>query len=256
MTPPPVPAAPEEAAVPSRRPLRWLRWLLAAGAAVVVLAIGGTFVYIHFIEGPAPAPLSLGSDTASPSAAQASPAGQAGTTTASLGGTWQVAAGSRAGYRVKEVLLGQNNIAVGRTSHVTGSLVVKGSTVTAASFRVPMATIHSDQSQRDAQFDGRIMDVASYPVGSFTLTRPIALAPVPAAGTIKTYTATGKLTLHGHTREISFGLRAKLTGGKIEISGSVPVRFADYGIGNPSFGSFVTTENHGVLEFLLDFGKS
>ncbi len=256
MTPPPVPAAPEEAAVPSRRPLRWLRWLLAAGAAVVVLAIGGTFVYIHFIEGPAPAPLSLGSDTASPSAAQASPAGQAGTTAASLGGTWQVAAGSRAGYRVKEVLLGQNNIAVGRTSHVTGSLVVKGSTVTAASFRVPMATIHSDQSQRDAQFDGRIMDVASYPVGSFTLTRPIALAPVPAAGTIKTYTATGKLTLHGHTREISFGLRAKLTGGKIEISGSIPVKFADYGIGNPSFGSFVTTENHGVLEFLLDFGKS
>ncbi len=145
---------------------------------------------------------------------------------------------------------------MGRTSHVTGSLVVKGSTVTAASFRVPMATIHSDQSQRDAQFDGRIMDVASYPVGSFTLTRPIALAPVPAAGTIKTYTATGKLTLHGHTREISFGLRAKLTGGKIEISGSIPVKFADYGIGNPSFGSFVTTENHGVLEFLLDFGKS
>ena len=242
--------------MPSRRPLRWLRWLLTAAAAVVVLAVGGTFVYIHFIEGPAPAPLSLNSATASPSAAQASPAGQAGTTASSLAGTWQVAAGSQAGYRVKEVLLGQNNIAVGRTSHVTGTLVIKGSTVTAASFRVPMATIHSDQGQRDVQFDGRIMDVASYPVASFTLTHPIALAPVPATGTIKNYTATGKLTLHGHTREVSFGLRAERTGGKIEISGSIPVKFADYGIGNPSFGSFVTTENHGVLEFLLDFGKS
>jgi hypothetical protein len=36
----------------------------------------------------------------------------------------------------------------------------------------------------------------------------------------------------------------------------MPVTFADYGIGNPSFGSFVTTENHGVLEFLLSFSES
>jgi polyisoprenoid-binding protein YceI len=235
--------------------MRWLRWLLVAAAAGVVLAVGGTFVYIHFIEGPAPAPLGLKS-APGPSSSQASPAGQAGATAASLSGTWQVAAGSQAGYRVKEVLLGQNNIAVGRTSHITGDLVIKGSNVTAAGFRVPMATIHSDQSQRDVQFDGRIMDVASYPVGSFALTRPVSLAPVPAAGAIRDYTATGKLTLHGHTRVVTFGLRAERTGGKIEISGSIPVTFADYGIGNPSFGSFVTTENHGVLEFLLDFGKS
>jgi polyisoprenoid-binding protein YceI len=235
--------------------VRWLRWLLAAVAAVVVLAVGGTFVYIHFIEGPAPAPLSLGRATASPSAAQAQ-ASQATTADAPLAGTWQVATGSQAGYRVKEVLLGQNNTAVGRTSHIAGNLVIKGSAVTAASFRVPMATIHSDQSQRDAQFDGRIMDVTTYPVGSLTLTRPISLTPVPAAGKIKSYTATGRLTLHGHTREVTFAVRAERVGSKIEISGSIPVKFADYGIGNPSFGSFVTTENHGVLEFLLDFSRS
>jgi polyisoprenoid-binding protein YceI len=232
--------------------MRWLWWSLAAGAAVVVLAVGGTFVYIHFIEGPAPAPLSL----RAPAASRSGAAGPASTTATSLAGTWRVAAGSQAGYRVKEVLLGQNNIAVGRTGHIAGDLVIKGSTVTAASFRVPMATIHSDQSQRDVQFDGRIMDVASFPVGSFTLTRPISLAPVPAAGTVKRYTATGQLTLHGHTRQVTFGLQAEQAGGKIKISGSVPVTFADYGIGNPGFGSFVTTGNHGVLEFLLNFGKS
>jgi polyisoprenoid-binding protein YceI len=241
--------------VPARRARRWLWWLLAAGAAVVVLAVGGTFVYIHFIEGPAPAPLSLRGPAASPSGSPG-PEGQASTTAASLAGTWQVAAGSQAGYRVKEVLFGQNATAVGRTSQIAGHLVIKGSTVTAASFRVPMATIHSDQSQRDAQFDGRIMEVASFPFGSFTITRPISLAPVPAAGAVKQYTATGKLTLHGHTRQVTFALRAQQTGSKIKISGSVPVTFADYGIGNPSFGSFVTTEDHGVLEFLLNFSKS
>jgi polyisoprenoid-binding protein YceI len=222
---------------------------------VVVLAVGGTYVYIHVIEGPAPAPLSLKAATSSPSSA-ASTAQPGGASTGSLDGTWRVGAGSQAGYRVKEVLLGQNNIAVGRTSHVTGDLVISGSTVRSATFSVAMATIHSDQSQRDAQFDGRIMDVASYPVGRFTLTRPISLAPVPAAGVIKTYSATGDLTLHGHTQPVTFTVSAERTSGKIEVSGSIPVTFAKWGIGNPSFGNFVTTQSRGVLEFLLDFSTS
>jgi polyisoprenoid-binding protein YceI len=240
--------------VPSRRPLRWLRWTVAGVAAVAVLAVGGTYVYIHFIEGPAPAPLRLKVTKGHVPTAQAQPGQATGTT--SLAGTWRVTSGSVAGYRVKEVLLGQNNIAVGRTSHIKGDLTIKGNTVTAAAFTVAMATIHSDQSQRDAQFDGRIMDVTTYPTGTFILTRPISLAPMPAAGAVKTYSATGKLTLHGHTRKVTFALKAERTGGKIEVTGSIPVTFADYSIGNPSFGSFVTTQNHGVLEFLIDFSHS
>ena len=238
----------------SRRPPRWLRWIVAGVAAVAVLAVGGTYVYIHFIEGPAPAPLKLKATKGD----AATPAGQPGqaASTGPLAGTWRVTSGSLAGYRVKEVLLGQNNIAVGRTSHVKGDLTINGNTVTAAAFTVAMATIHSDQSQRDVQFAGRIMDVTTYPTGTFALTRPISLAPMPAAGVIKTYTATGKLTLHGHTRQVTFGLKAERTGGKIEVSGAIPVTFADYGIGNPSFGSFVTTQNHGILEFLMDFSHS
>ena len=86
----------------SRRPLRWLRWTIAAAAAVVVLAVGGTFVYIHFIEGPAPAPFSLKSATTAPSATGTTPSAS-GSASSSLAGTWQVAAGSQAGYRVKEI---------------------------------------------------------------------------------------------------------------------------------------------------------
>jgi polyisoprenoid-binding protein YceI len=240
--------------VSSRRPLRWLWWIAGGVAAVAVLAVGGTYIYIHFIEGPAPAPLGLKATKGD----VATPPGQPGRSASAgpLAGTWRVASGSLAGYRVKEVLLGQSNIAVGRTSHVKGDLTINGSTVTAAAFTVAMATIHSDQSQRDVQFDGRIMDVTTYPTGTFTLTRPISLAPVPAAGVVKSYPATGKLTLHGHTRQVTFGLKAERTGGKIEVSGSIPVTFADYGIGNPSFGSFVTTQNHGVLEFLMNFSRS
>ena len=157
---------------------------------------------------------------------------------------------------MNEVLAGQNNVAVGRTSSVAGHLTIANTTVTAGAFSVKMATIHSDQSQRDAQFDGRIMDVATYPTGTFTLTRSISLAPVPATGKIMTYRATGNLTLHGHTRPVTFSLSAQRTATQIRVSGSIPVTFADWDIPNPSFAGFVTTQDHGVLEFLLVLNRA
>jgi polyisoprenoid-binding protein YceI len=228
--------------------------VLVAAAAVVVLAVGVPFAYIHFIEGPAPAPLGL-NGTASPSAAAGSGGSAPGTDTP-LPGTWAVATGSRAGYRVNEVLAGQDNVAVGRTSSVAGHLTLSRSAVTAGAFTVQMATIRSDRSQRDAQFDGRIMDVATYPTGTFTLTRGISLAPVPATGKIMTYHAAGNLTLHGRTRPVTFGLSAQRTATQIRVSGSIPIVFADWGIPNPSFAGFVTTQDHGVLEFLLVLNRA
>ncbi len=236
-----------------QRPRHLVRWLLGGVVALVVLVVGGTWLYIHVIEGPAPAPLSLRSgSSASPAAGSAT----AGVASASVAGDWRVAAGSVVGYRVNEVLAGQNNVAVGRTGHVSGGMTIDRSTVTAASFTVQMATIHSDESERNAQFDGRIMDTAAYPTGTLRLTAPIALGAVPADGVIRSYRATGTLTLHGTTRSVTFTLQAERTSAGIEVSGSIPIVFADWGIGNPSFADFVTTQNHGLLEFLIRFSRA
>ena len=241
------------AAMPFTRPRHWLRWLLIAIGGLVVLAAAGPFVYIHFFNStPAALSLSPGNTTTS---TQASTGASTSGSTGPVAGTWTVGSGSIVGYRVNEVLLGQNATAVGRTSDVTGHLTIAGSTVTAAGFSVPMATVHSDKSQRDAQFDGRIMDVSQYPTGTFTLTSPIDLAPLPAGGVIKDYTAHGRLTLHGTTRAVTFTLTAERKGSQIEVSGDIPVLFSDYGIANPSFAGFVTTQDHGLLEFLLVFSK-
>jgi len=241
------------------RPRRLVLWLLSGAVAVAVLAFGGAFVYIHFISGPAPAPLSLksgGSASDSSTASASSASASAAAHTSALTGTWKVASGSVVGYRVKEVLMGQNNIAAGRTHSIAGSLTISGTKVTAARFTVQMATIKSDQSERDVQFNGRIMETSTYPVGTFRLTSPIELTPVPAAGVVKVYHAAGDLTLHGHTRPVSFALSAERTSTGLEVSGAIPVVFADYDIGNPSFGSFVSTGKSGTMEFLVRFGRS
>jgi len=41
------------------RTRRWVLWLTGAVLVAVAAVLGGTFVYIHFISGPAPAQLSL-----------------------------------------------------------------------------------------------------------------------------------------------------------------------------------------------------
>jgi polyisoprenoid-binding protein YceI len=247
--------------MPFTRPRHWLRWLVGAIVVLVVLGVGGPFVYIHFFNGSTPAALSLPTTTASASPGGTG-TGAGGTATAStaasgsLAGTYRVGSGSAVGYRVNEVLVGQSTTAVGRSSSVTGHLTIAGTTATAATFSVPMDTVLSDKSQRNAQFDGRIMDVAKYPTGTFTLTSPIDLAPLPATGVIKSYTATGKLTLHGATRTVTFTLTGERKGAQIDVAGDIPVLFSDYNIQNPSIGGFVTTQDHGLLEFLLIFSKA
>lgn len=233
---------------------RWKRWLAVGVAAAAMAVVGGPFVYIHFIEGSAPAPLTLTTPAATSSAAGAT-GSESGQVSVAADGTWNVTDGSLVGYRVKEVLFGQSNTAVGRTDAITGSMTVSGTTITKASFTVDMASVTSDQSRRDGQFNGRIMDTGTYPTATFTLTQPIDLGSVPAQGAQRSFKATGTLTLHGVTKTVTFTLTGQYAGSTVQVAGSIPITFADWSIPNPSFGP-VATEDHGLLEFALNFVHS
>ena len=228
---------------------RSLKIVIAVVAVLLVLGVGGPWLYINVIEDDPPERLSLedvttttSDDSSSTSAATAAREG--------IDGDWTVGDGSLAGYRVKEVLFGQDTEAVGRTSDVTGSMTIDGTSVTAASFEVDLTTVTSDQSRRDGQFQGRIMDTATYPTASFTLTAPVSLGSVPAAGEETTVSVTGDLTVRDVTKSVTFDLTATQTADGIAVNGSIPVVFADFGIADPSFGP-AKVEDHGEIEILL-----
>ncbi|MEA2235185.1 MAG: hypothetical protein QOD83_5001 [Solirubrobacteraceae bacterium] len=257
--------------------MRKLKWLLIAAVGVAVLIVGGTWVYIHVIQGPAPeklsfaakdattttAPASAGASTAAPttatssSTATSSPSSTAATAPggSAIAGTWTATPESLAGYRVKEVLFGQSTEAVGRTNAITGQLSIDATGVKTAAFSVDLTQVSSDQSQRDGQFRGRIMNVGQFPTATFTLTSPLAISTVPADKVELTFKATGDLALRGTTKSVTFDLTARRNGSNIEVNGSIPLVFADWGIPNPSAGP-ASTEDNGLLEFLLVFNKS
>jgi polyisoprenoid-binding protein YceI len=229
---------------------RWPWLLLIVPVALVIVVSAGTFVYIHFIA-PDPAPRLKFSAVTTTTSTPGAPTGSNETAdSANVDGTWKVSSGSRAGYRVSEVLNGQDNEATGRTTAVTGQLVISGTTVSTATFSVDMATVASGEGQRDNQFRTRIMNTSQYPTASFALTSPIVLSSVPANLAEITVKATGKLTLHGTTKEISIDVKARRNGANLELNGTVPITFSDYGISNPSGGPARVGDN-GEMEFLI-----
>lgn len=223
----------------------WVKGAVGAALAVTVLVTVGTWVYIQFLRDDAPERFRLDERAGSSSGASA-----ATTPAGGLEGRWRVSPGSEAGYRVKEVLFGQDAEAVGRTKDVTGEIDIVGTTVRSGSFTVAMATMVSDEARRDNQFRGRIMDVQTHPTATFRLTRPVQLPPVPPDGQKVTVDVTGDLTLRGTTKNVTIRLTAERSGGSIRIAGGLPIVFQEWGIPNPSFGP-ARTEDRGELEFLL-----
>lgn len=250
-----------------------------AVVAAVVLFFGGLLVYVNVIrdspdrldEGDLDAALQISTPTTtggtgsanapepSTSAPAAAPAGRATTVApadpAPAGmSAWEATDASIVGYRIKEILFGVDTEAVGRTNAVTGTLTFDATTVTAVDFTVDMATVESDDSRRDRQYRD-IMSVDEFPTATFTLTAPIEVGTGPVEGAAVQTTATGELTLRGVTNAVTFDVTARVENGQIGVLGSIPVVFADYGIANPSRAG-ITTEDNGLLEFVLVFAPS
>jgi hypothetical protein len=224
---------------PMRRPHHWKRWLIGGIVVVLLIVVGGPFVYFHFIEGTAPSKFTLSKPKAT-------------TTAVPLAGTWTVAPTSQAGYRVQETLFGQSHAAVGRTTAVTGQLTATATAVTSTTVTVDMTQVTSDSGERDGQFQGRIMDTSQFPTAKFTLTTPINFATTPTPGSTVSETAAGSLTLHGTTHSVQVPISARQNGSTIQVTGSIPVTFSDYNIDNPSGGP-ASVGNSGTVEFLLTF---
>lgn len=224
-----------------------LRKIVAALIVLALLAVAGPWVYINLIKEDAPDALSLEPAVTTTAGEDQPPAN-------ATDGEWAVVADSVVGYRVKEILFGQDTEGVGRTSDVTGSLVIANNEVTSAEFSVNMTTIKSDSSRRDRQVNNRILDTATFPTATFALNDPIALTPEALAGSDFTANTTGTLTLRGVTKTVPVALTARLVDNVIEVNGNIEIVFAEWQIPDPSVSAIVV-EDRGLLEFLIRFSR-
>ncbi|WP_432547990.1 YceI family protein [Kineococcus sp. SYSU DK004] len=229
-----------------RRRRRW-PWVVAAVVVVLVLAgtalavFAGPALYARFVAGEPDAQLA---PAATPTATATAPAAGA-----QLDGTWTVAAGSVAGYRVAEVLEGRDITVTGRTEEVDGELTVTGGELTAAVLTVDLASVATDSGSRDQYFRSSVVDVATHPDAVFTLTGPAPLGGLEEPGAAVTVELTGTVSLNGQTRPVTVPAAVERTGeDAVTVTGAVPVTWTDFGVVPPDLG-FVAVAADGELEF-------
>jgi len=233
---------------------------LAMVACVVVIVGGGLAFWFFVLRDTAPPKASLSGLGGSSATTAARPPGTGGgSSSSSADGTWTVTQGNEVfvGYRIQELFGGETvkKEAAGRTSAVTGSMVVQGSTIPSATVTADVTKLKSDRAQRDNAIKGQGLETDRFGTATFTLTQPIALASPPVVGERQSVQATGDLTLHGVTKQVTIPLQAEWKGDTIAVAGSTPVALADHGI-TPISTGFVAIDDQGELELQLVFTRS
>ena len=103
-----------------------------------------------------------------------------------------------------------------------------------AGYRDPDCRCRGWRFRRDGQLARQGIQTSQFPNATFKLTQPIELGPLPPDGQAVNVTAIGDFTLHGVTKPVQIALQAKRSGTTIAVTGSLPVKFADYGVSAPN----------------------
>jgi len=223
--------------------------------AVVVVVVGGALGFWYFVL----------RDTAEPEASLEALQQDDGATGSTIGpeitdpdGTWTLVTGDNifVGYRIQELFGGDTvkKTATGRTPAVTGTLTVQGNQITAVDITADMQQLKSDESRRDSSQKSGGLQTDTFPTATFTLTEPITLPSTPSEGSSADLEATGDLTLHGVTRQVTIPLQTSLQNGRIIVAGGTDIVLADFSISPPRTG-FVNVDDTGAFEVQLAFVK-
>jgi len=227
---------------------------LLTSAVVLVVVIGAAFWWF-IIRSDEPAELSVGDDTSA-----SEPTGE---TPETLDGTWTVQTGgdTTAGFRITESFAGglTDHVAVGRSDEVAGSIEVGGSEVTKGSFTIDLTALAFDDdpglpvANRVNAMADRGLQIDTFPEATFELTAPVDFGEAPTPGAVVTAEATGDLTIHGVTKEVTFTIEAKRQGTELLVATAdpVPVVLADFDIEKPTGGPIAEIADEGSFEFLV-----
>jgi polyisoprenoid-binding protein YceI len=228
------------------RVFRIFRWIALAVVVLLVAAVAGWYFFLKSDPDPRAAIEETPTVAAAPSG---------------LDGTWTVGPGNTdnfVGYRVTEKLFANvtQTTATGRTDNVKGTMTIDGTTVSDITVTADLRDLTSDQDFRDGRLHEQGIESDKFPEAKFVLTTPITLAAVPAVGETVSVDAAGDFTLHGVTKPVTISLQGRWDGEKVQVVGSLPIAFADYGITAPTSTFVASVDDHGEMELQLFFAKS
>jgi len=180
------------------------------------------------------------SPTAAPATASPTPAASTVAPTAAAALTWTVTDKSKVTVRVREQLASLNfpsdAVLVGTGAKGAFSVNDDGTFAPGSQISFDVSSLTSDQPQRDNFVKQSVLGTRQFPTATFVPTKAAGLT-LPLAGNAHvTFTLTGKLTIHGTEKEVTFSVDATRSGGDLVATATLDptVKFGDFGMPQPA----------------------
>ena len=147
---------------------------------------------------------------------------------------------SKVTVRVREQLASLNlpSDAVLVASGAKGAFTVNddGTFAPGSQITFDVTSLTSDQSQRDSFVKQSVLNTRQFPTATFEPTKATGLTLPLAATAHATFTLTGKLTIHGTTKDVTFTVDCTRSGGDLTATATLAptVKFGDFGMQQPA----------------------
>ncbi|MGA2451330.1 MAG: YceI family protein [Polyangiaceae bacterium] len=97
---------------------------------------------------------------------------------------------------------------------------------------VPLARLNSGISLRDSHMRDKYLEVGTYPTAQLVVDRAALKFPDPGDADA---TASGIMSIHGKSKNVTFHYHASRAGAGIHVTGDTQVNMKDYGINVPAY---------------------
>jgi len=204
------------------------RLVTLANVAMIAIACGGGAASV------------TASPTVAPATASPTPAAATTTPTAATTLTWTVSDKSKVTIRVREQLASLNfpsdAVLVGTGAKGGFGVNADGTFATGSQISFDVTSLTSDASQRDNFVKQSVLATRQFPTATFVPTKATGLTLPLAPNAHVTFTLTGKLTIHGTEKEVTFSVDATRTGGELTATAVLDptVKFGDFGMPQPA----------------------
>ncbi len=114
-------------------------------------------------------------------------------------------------------------------------------------FTVGMTGLRSDEGRRDQRVQAALQ-TSQYPDATF-VSESVSGVPSPVPeGTEFDLQLTGKFTLHGVTKDVTWDVKAKKQGQAISALATLKINFSDYNITKPDIAGFVSVGDTATIQ--------
>lgn len=146
------------------------------------------------------------------------------------------------------------NVVVGTTPGVTGEIQLdfdSADPMQSAQFTVDMASLQTDQNQRDNWLKDNAIETNAFPESTFTATSATGLPETIQEGQEVSFQLNGDLTVRDVTKNVTWDVTAVITGNTLEGTATLELNMTDFDIAPPDFANTLTVSDPFTIEVQL-----